>query len=314
MESNFSRLNFDKVSTHSIAERRNKIDISMLCKPVNESSTLAELLRSLPNILAGKDFINFVAQTKKAIKENNSIIWMMGAHPIKCGLSPLIIELINKRFISHLAMNGACAIHDTELALFGKTSEYVEEGLVEGTFGMAKESANFINDTISENEKNEIGYGEALSLNLKKCNAPYKDFSILYNCIESGIPISVHSALGTEIIHQHPSFNAIAYGRKAYLDFQLFAKSLTNVKKNSIIINLGSCVILPEVFLKALTIVRNLNYEANGFHTAVFDMIKHYRPSVNVERRPVLGGGKGYYFICQFELLIPLFIGLLLQD
>lgn len=312
--SRYKKTTFDNIETYSIKERFSKVNITDFAKPLNKSSSLEDLLRALPEILIGKDFREFVDHFRKAIQEKNAIIWMMGAHVIKCGINPLIIELIRRGYITHLAMNGACVIHDVEIAMWGITSEDVAAGLQDGTFGMAAETAAFINDALTVNKGNKKGYGEVVGEKLLDNHAPSEHLSLLAACVKEGIPISIHPALGTEIIHQHPNLDGPAFGEKSLLDFQLFTHSLTRLKSGSIVLNVGSAVIMPEVFLKALTVVRNLKYPANGFFTAVFDMIRHYRPTENVKYRPTLSAGKGYYFVGHHELLMPLLIGLVLEE
>jgi hypothetical protein len=309
----YKKTTFENIETYSIKERFSKVNIEDFAKPINKNSSLEDLLRALPNILIGQDFQEFVAHFRNAIREKNTIIWMMGAHVIKCGINPLIIELIRSGYITHLAMNGACVIHDVEIAMWGITSEDVATGLQDGTFGMAAETAAFINDALRNNKGNEKGYGEVVGEKLLANHAPNERLSLLAACVKKGVPLSIHPALGTEIIHQHPNLDGPAFGEKSLLDFQIFTHSLTKLKKDSIVLNVGSAVIMPEVFLKALTVVRNLKYPANGFYTAVFDMIRHYRPTENVKYRPTLSGGKGYYFVGHHELLMPLLIGLVLD-
>lgn len=270
-------------------------------------------MQALPEILIGQDFREFVGHFRMAIREKNTVIWMMGAHVIKCGINPLIIELIRRKHITHLAMNGAGVIHDVEIAMWGITSEDVAAGLQDGSFGMAAETAAFINGALSENKNNDKGYGEVLGEKLLTSNAPNEKLSLLATCVKEGVPVSIHPALGTEIIHQHPNLDGAAFGKKSLLDFQIFTHSLITLKEGSIVLNVGSAVIMPEVFLKALTVVRNLKYPAHGFYSAVFDMIRHYRPSENVKYRPTISGGKGYYFVGHHEILLPLLIGLILE-
>ncbi|HBF39612.1 MAG TPA: hypothetical protein DDW50_20140 [Firmicutes bacterium] len=311
--SKFEKLKFDQVKTYHISERENKVEKSKFATALNRKSTLEEYLESLPDILMGKEFKEFVSHFRTAIREKNTVIWMMGAHVIKCGLSPLIISLIKRKYISHVALNGAGAIHDVEIAMWGNTSEDVAKGLKDGSFGMCQDTAEFINLGLKENFHNELGYGELLGEKLLNKQAPYSELSIIANCVKAGVPISVHPALGTEIIQQHPSLDGASFGEKALLDFQVFANSLSKLKNGSIVLNVGSAVILPEVFLKALTVVRNLNFPAYNFHTAVFDMNRHYRPTVNVQNRPTMDGGDGYYFIGYHEIMLPLLIGLMLE-
>jgi hypothetical protein len=306
MSSKYHKLDFEKVKTYSIKDRYSKVSLKDFAKPLRSQKTLPAFLESLPNILMGKEFREFCTHYRQALKQQKPAIWMMGAHVIKCGLNLVIIDLLQKEYITHLALNGACAIHDIELAMWGQTSEDVAQGLQDGTFGMARETAEFINQALSENSDNKKGYGELLGQELIRREAPNLAFSLLANAYKLNIPISLHSAFGTEITHQHPGLDAAAYGKKSQIDFQILTHSLTQISKESVILNIGSAVILPEVFLKSLTVVRNLNYPAYGFYTAVFDMIKHYRPTVNVMQRPTEKGGKGYYFIGHHELMIPL--------
>lgn len=311
--SKFDRLNFKGVKTYSIKERYSKVQIEDFAAPVTKSDSIEAFLNSLPNILIGKDFKEFVERFREAIAQQNTIIMMMGAHVIKCGLNPLLITMLKKGFISHLAMNGACVIHDVEIANWGVTSEDVAAGLQDGSFGMAEETASFINNCLKENKNNSNGYGEVVGEKILGENTPNVDLSLLAACIKHNVPVSIHPAFGTEIIHQHPGIDGEAFGQKSLIDFEIFTNSLSQLKKGSIVLNIGSAVILPEVFLKALTIVRNLQYPAFEFYTATFDMIKHYRPTENVQNRPTMGGGKGYYFIGHHEIMIPLLAALVLE-
>ncbi len=311
MGSKYKKFSFQNVNTYSIKNRFSKVQINDFAKPVKTQDTIEVLIKSLPNILIGKDFKDFINQYKKAVSQKKFVIWMTGAHIIKCGLSPVVIELMKDGYINHLAMNGAGAIHDVEIAMWGITSEDVATGLKDGSFGMAKETADFINFTVAENSGNDMGYAEVLANKLLNVKAPHARLSLLASAYQLNIPISLHPALGTEIIHQHPSLDGAAFGEKSLLDFKLFTDSVSQLTKGSMVLNVGSAVILPEVFLKALTVVRNLNYEAYGLYTAVFDMIRHYRPAVNVMQRPTQESGKGYYFIGHHEIMIPLLAGAL---
>lgn len=308
--SRYDRLNFSGVRTYSIEERYSKVNIKEFGYPLKTTDTLETFLKSLPNILIGQEFKEFIHKYRRAIAETNTVIMMIGAHLIKCGLSPILIEMIQNGFVSHLAMNGAGVIHDVEVANWGVTSEDVAAGLQDGSFGMARETAAFINDTLKQNKDNSKGYGEVIGEKLIESKSDNLHLSLLAACIEHNIPISIHPAFGTEIIHQHPNVDGEAFGKKSLIDFEIFTHSLSRLKKGSIVLNIGSAVILPEVFLKALTIVRNLKYPAHGFYTAVFDMIKHYRPTENVQNRPTLPEGKGYYFIGHHEIMIPLLAAL----
>jgi hypothetical protein len=230
---------------------------------------------------------------------------MIGAHVIKVGLNPVLIDAMKNGWISHLAINGACVIHDVEIAIWGSTSEDVAEGLEDGSFGMAEESTKLINDAVSRG-KGKLGYGEAVAGALETTGGPNLELSLLYNAYKLDIPLTVHSALGTEIIHQHPGVDGAAVGDTSWTDFRVFSNSVSRLDDKSVVLNIGSAVIMPEVFLKALTVVRNLKHNAYGFTTATFDMIRHYRPTVNVVQRPTQKKGQGYYFIGFHEIMIPL--------
>lgn len=306
MSSKYKKLSFEKVKTYAITGRFSKVQISQFAKPISAQQSIQTFIESLPNILIGGDFKEFVSHYKNAVASQKSVIWMLGAHVIKCGLNPLISKLLAKKNITHLALNGAAAIHDVEIAMWGVTSEDVASGLEDGSFGMAEETAEFINGTLSKNIGNDKGYGEVLAEELLKRNAPNKNLSLLVSAYQHNIPISIHPALGSEIIHQHPNVNGQAFGEKSWIDFKVFTNSISHVTKGSLVLNIGSAVIMPEVFLKALTVVRNLGHPAYGFYTAVFDMNRHYRPMVNVMQRPTQSAGKGYYFIGHHEIMIPL--------
>jgi len=230
---------------------------------------------------------------------------MLGAHVIKCGLSPIIIDLMEKGIITTIATNGAGTIHDTELACCGKTSEDVEENLKNGTFGMASETADIINNTISEGKSGDLGFGELLGKRLSEKDIPYRNFSILSAGYRLRIPVTVHVAIGTEIVHQHPSADGEAIGKLSLKDFRIFANNLKNLE-GGVVFNIGSAVILPEVFLKALTVVKNLGYKVENFTAVNIDMIQHYRPKVNVVERPTAQGGKGIIITGHHEFMIPL--------
>jgi hypothetical protein len=312
MGSKYSKLTFEKITTSSISNRYSKVKIDEFAQTADSKSTIEQFLESLPDILMAKEFNEFITHYKEAIIRKKFTVWMMGAHTIKCGLNPVVINLMQKGFIGHLALNGAGAIHDVEIAKWGKTSEDVASGLQDGSFGMARETADFINDAVNSNKGNDLGYAELLGKILLEQNVPHRKTSLLASAYDYQIPISLHPALGTEIIHQHPNLNGAAFGEKSLIDFQIFTHSISKLSDKSLVLNIGSAVILPEVFLKALTVVRNLGHPTYGFYSAVFDMNKHYRPTENVIQRPTQDKGKGYYFIGHHELMIPLLAAALL--
>lgn len=306
MASKYRKINFEKIKTYSIAQRYSKVKVEDFSRALKSGNTIKEFVDSLPNILIGSDFKEFVHHYRSAMQNGKAIIWMIGAHVIKCGMSPLLIDMMKNGLMTHLAMNGAGAIHDVEVAMFGNTSEDVAAGLMDGSFGMARETAAFINETLTANKGNDKGYAEVLAERLISEKAPNLHLSLLANAYKYNIPFSLHPALGTEIVHQHPNLDGEAFGEKALLDFRLYTTSVADLTEGAIVVNAGSAVILPEVFLKALTVVRNLGYPAFGFYSAVFDMNRHYRPTVNVQQRPTQKYGKGYYFVGHHEIMIPL--------
>ena len=286
-------LDFIKIKTISIKQRKNKVRLIDLIKPENSKV-----------LFNSKDFDGLVERVIKAYKNNKQIILMMGAHVIKVGMSLLIIDLMKKGIIKHIAMNGAGPIHDFELALIGETSEYVEKTIEDGTFGMAEETGSMLNEAIKRGAKNNYGMGYAIAKNINDLNLPNREYSILYNAYKLGIPVTVHTAIGTDVIYQHPSCDGAAIGKASYQDFKVFAESVSKLE-GGVVLNVGCAVILPEVFLKALTISRNLGYKVQNITTANFDMIDHYRPRENVVKRPISLGGKGFIIIERHEKTIP---------
>ena len=262
-------------------------------------------LESLPKILAGNDFTEIVDRFVRAAASGKTIILAMGAHAIKVGLNPIILDLLNRRILSSIAMNGAGIIHDAEVAMVGCTSEDVAEQIGTGKFGMAEETGKLLNAAISEGAKQGLGIGRSVGAMLIRENFPYNRYSLLARAFELDIPVTVHVAIGTDIIHFHPNVDGASIGKASHLDFRIFAR-LVSTLEEGVFINLGSAVILPEVFLKALTLVRNLGYQARDFTTVNMDFIRHYRPMTNVVHRPTLDGGKGYNLVGHHEIMFPL--------
>ncbi|MBI5418106.1 hypothetical protein HZA55_09210 [Candidatus Poribacteria bacterium] len=301
------KIDFTKIKTYPIKERKNKSNIKDFAKVCNPDPSFKEFINSLPNIFAGEKLRQLVLKIVNAYKNQKPVIFMMGAHVIKCGLSPLIINLIKNGIVKCIALNGAGAIHDFEIAMIGETSEEVAVNIENGSFGMAEETGFGMNEAFKSGVKNGLGAGSALGKKIESENYKYKEMSILYAGIKYDIPITVHIAIGTDIIHQHPSALGSVLGEATYLDFQTFASNLVDLE-GGVIINFGSAVILPEVFLKAFTIVRNLGYKVDNFASANFDMIRHYRPEANVVLRPTSKGGEGFSFCGQHEIMIPLLV------
>jgi hypothetical protein len=250
-----------------------------------------------------------VAAIGGAAKKKRAVVVMLGGHIVKTGLAPLIIDLMERKVITHLAMNGSAAIHDYEIARFGATSEDVARGLVDGTFGMAEETGRGMNDAFTTGMKNGWGMGESLARALGNLSLSNPELSVLLAASRLGIPSTVHAALGAEIIHQHPAASGAAIGDTSHRDFRRLAASLPALDNGGVALNLGSAVIMPEVFLKALTIARNLNGgKPTAFTTCDLDMQRHYRPRVNVVQRPTQGSGKGYEITGHHEIMVPMLV------
>ncbi len=299
-------ININKVKTYSIKKRRSRVELAYFAKPPLRKRSFSGFYDSLPNILKAKEIRAVVNAIIGARKKKKAVIFMAGAHVIKCGLNPVVIELIKKRVITCIALNGAGIIHDFEIAFGGKTSEDVGEGLKTGEFGMARETADFINNAVKEGVSAGSGLGCAVAEKIAGSRLRYKTSSILYNAYKNKIPVCVYVAIGTDIIHQHPSFDASLTGEGSYRDFHLLVENICALNEGGVALNFGSAVILPEVFLKALNLARNLGYKVKNFTTANFDMVHHYRPLQNVVSRPVQSGGSGHYIIGHHEIMLPL--------
>jgi hypothetical protein len=298
-------LSLEEVRSYPLSQRSSKVKSEDFGKPWSPGGDFGAWLRSLPHILAAKDFRSAVADIVHAVKKGNMVILAMGAHAIKVGLNPVIIDLMERGVIRGLAMNGACIIHDTEIAMAGHTSEDVTAHLGQGKFGMAEEPAAFLNEAVKAGAKSEMGLGAAVGLRLSLGRFPHGSSSLLGRAFELGIPVTVHVAIGTDTIHFHPSVDGASLGLASHLDFRLFARLVSKLE-GGVFINLGSAVILPEVFLKAISLVRNLGHEVNKVTTINMDFIRQYRPLTNVVQRPTLEGGQGYSLIGHHEIMFPL--------
>ena len=275
--------------------------------PQGADRTFAGFLSSLPDVLVASDFRAVVAAIVNAARAKRAVVVMLGGHIVKTGVAPLIIDLMERRVVTHVAMNGSGAIHDYEIARFGATSEDVARGLIDGTFGMAEETGRGMNEAFIAGMKNGWGMGESVARALEGAPLAHPEMSILLAAQRLGIPCTVHAALGAEIIHQHPAANGAAIGDTSHRDFRRLAASLPALDGGGVVLNLGSAVIMPEVFLKALTIARNLNApKPTNFTTCDMDMLRHYRTRMNVVIRPTNAGGKGYEITGHHEIMIPL--------
>ncbi len=303
----FPQLDFSKITTQSVRERTSKVNLQDCARPVTAGGSFADFIDSLPAILKAKELKEFAFAVAEAARAKQPVILMMGAHVIKVGLAPVVIDLMERGIVTHVAMNSAGAIHDSESALFGVTSEDVAANLQDGSFGMWGETGEFINGTLAGAVKDpQCGFAEALGRGLTDATAPHLSYSIMAAGVRLGVPVSVHAAIGTDIVHQQPSMDGAVTGEMSFRDFRVLAHSVSQLRESSVVMNIGSAVILPEVFLKALTVVRNLGHDARGFSAANFDMIQHYRPNVNVVMRPTLGAGRGFVFTGHHELMLPL--------
>lgn len=293
------------VKSYPLEERHSKVKIDDFGKPWKSGKDMSQWIDYLPRILAANDFRKIVNNITLAVRSGNPVILAMGAHAIKVGLNPVILDFLDRGIISGLAMNGAGIIHDAELAMSGHTSEEVEEQIGDGKFGMAEETGRFLNEAIIEGANRGYGLGKAVGAMLVQEKFPYNYYSLLVRAFELDIPLTVHVAIGTDIIHFHPKADGSSIGKTSHMDFRIFAGLISRLE-GGVFINLGSAVIMPEVFLKALSLVRNLGYNVRSFTSVNMDFIRHYRPMTNVVHRPTLEGGEGYSLVGHHEIMFPL--------
>ncbi len=305
----FAEADLSKVRTIPIATRANKVEPRLLAHPPADDRSFDAFLDSLPDILAARDLRAVIAAVAAAAGRRG-IIAQLGGHVVKTGMGPLLLHLMRRKAITHLAMNSAASIHDFELCAYGGTSEDVAAGLTDGTFGMARETGRDMNAAIVAGRENGWGMGEALGRALAaRPQLPGRDQSLLLGGLELGVPVTVHAAIGTDITHQHPDADGAAIGETSFRDFKRLAASVPTLHEGGVVLNFGSAVIMPEVFLKAITVARNTGGGRPTDFTAVdFDMIRHYRPKLNVVDRPTRAGGAGYTITGHHELLIPLLV------
>ncbi|HET7789865.1 MAG TPA: hypothetical protein VFK78_03635 [Gemmatimonadales bacterium] len=303
----YREADFARLKTVPIAQRHNNVEPSLLAHPPGADRSFAAFWKSLPDVLAARD-LRFVADQIAAAAGKRGVLAMLGGHVIKVGLAPLLIELARRKALTHLAMNGSAAIHDFELAAFGGTSEDVAAGLADGTFGMAEETGREMNAAIAAGAAKQQGMGEALAGYLAaRKTLPGREVSLLAASAALGVPVTVHAAVGAEIIHQHPTADGAALGATSHRDFKRLAGMLPELDAGGVVLNLGSAVVMPEVFLKALTVSRNLNRgRPTNFTACDFDMQRHYRPRMNVVERPTAAGGRGIQLTGHHEILVPL--------
>ena len=301
-----------RIKSVPLKKRSSKVTVKDFCKPYQEGSTFKGFLDTLPATLAANDLKEVANRVLAAYRNNRTVIFGMGAHVIKVGLSPLVIQLMQRGIISCIALNGAGAIHDVEIALAGKTSEDVSAGLHKGEFGMALEAGEFINQAVQEGLKTTRGMGTAIGKRLLKVSAPYAEMSILAMAASLKIPVTVHVSIGSDTIHMHPSFNGAATGKLSHNDFKTLTAHVEQLE-GGVFFNVGSAVLIPEVFLKAFSLACSTGKPLKNLTTVNMDFIRHYRPSVNVVERPTLSSGKGYHLIGHHEIMFPLLSAILLE-
>lgn len=300
-------IDLSDVKTYPIATRKNKVSLTNdFAGELTRGMTVSSLLAALPNQLGGENLNAVINAVVKAREKGKPVVIAIGGHVIKCGLQPVLKKLIEADVITSVAMNGSATIHDYEISLIGETSEDVGAVLHCGTFGMAEETGRDINLALKNGTKDGLGYGESLGRFIVQNSNPHKNFSLLATCFEKNIPATVHVAIGTDIIHQHPDCDGAVLGQATFTDFRLFTSVVSTLGNGGVFINIGSAVIMPEVFLKALSIAQNMGHHVDHFTTANFDMTQHYRPLQNVVKRPTAGDSRGLTITGHHEIMIPL--------
>lgn len=300
-------LSLEAVTTYPLASRPSKVSLGDFASPISEESSLKDFLASLPNILAVQSLRELASSMRRARDSQKPIIWGIGGHVIKTGLAPVIIDLLNRGFVTAIAGNGSVLVHDSEIAMVGSTSEDVDATLGEGAFGGAEETGTLLNRAAQEGAQNGIGLGEATGRALLALNPKHADYSLLCAAYKARVPFTAHITIGGDIAHFHPKADGAALGATTHTDFRLLAELVRRMNGGGVYLNVGSAVVLPEVFLKCVTLVRNLGHELRDITTANFDFIQSYRPLTNVVRRPTAdGAGRGYSITGHHELTLPL--------
>lgn len=312
MKFGYDEFDLSGVRTYPLASRRSKANAVDFGSAFTAGSGVKRLVESLPSILAAADFKAVVAAIVTARDSNRGIVWGLGAHVLKTGLSPVIVDLMQRGFVSAIALNGAGAIHDFELALSGSTSEDVDEALGPGRFGMAEETGRILNAAINEGVARGLGFGQSVVAHLHDAQPPHANISILCAAGRLEIPVTVHAAIGTDIIHMHPAASGAAIGEGSLRDFRYFVSNVARLERG-VYLNCGSAVVLPEVFLKAVALARNHGHSLEGLTTVNMDFVRMYRPQTNVVSRPVAGLGKGYSLVGHHEIMIPLLAAALID-
>lgn len=308
-------LSFAALQTIPIADRGGKVGIPHMAKPYEKGGGVSGLLASLPDVLAAPQFAGVVDAIVEARAKGRALLWGLGGHVVKCGLAPVLLDLMRRGFVTGFVMNGAASIHDFEIGIAGHTSEDVEAVLPDGRFGAAEETGREMNEAIAEGVAAGLGMGEALGARLDRIARPeFAEYSIVLQAYRAAVPVTVHVAVGTDTPHTHPKAEAAAIGAGTHGDFRLLCSLVRDIHDGGVYLNVGSAVVLPEVFLKAVSVVRNLGYPLGRFTTVNFDFLQHYRPKVNVVERPhAKKEGRGYAITGHHELMIPLLAAALIE-
>ncbi len=313
MPKKFGPINLNKVKTYPLSDRKSKVSSADFAGVWEKGGSYKKFLERLPNILSGNDIKAVIAGVAEAARQNKTVIFGMGAHVIKVGLNPIIIDLMQRGIITGVAMNGAGIIHDLEVALAGQTSEDVAASIDDGSFGMAGETADFLNQALSQSDKGTFGLGQSIGRAIMSNQLPQVEHSILAAGWRLDIPVTVHVAIGTDIIHMHPQFDPAKAGQASHRDFRILT-SMVGSLEGGVYLNAGSAVVLPEVFLKAVTLARNLGHTLDRFMTVNIDFIRHYRPLTNVIQRPTAKGGTGINLVGHHEILLPLIAAGIIEE
>jgi len=303
----FQPIDLENINTYELASRPSKVTVEDFARVVDEAVSLKDFLDSLPDILAVKALREIAARIRRARELGKPVVWGIGGHVVKTGLAPVLIDLMRRGYVSAIASNGSVLIHDAEIALVGFTSEDVDASLGKGDFGAARETGEILNAAAKSGAKDNIGLGEAMGREVSAKNAPHAGKSLLCRSYENKIPFTAHLTIGADIGHFHANSDGAALGATSHTDFKLFCSIVRELNGGGVYLNVGSAVTLPEIFLKAVTVVRNLGFELKDFTTANFDFIQHYRPTTNVVRRPTANGsGRGFSITGHHEIMIPL--------
>lgn len=303
-----------RIRTYPLAERLSKVKWSAFAKAPRKGRSFRQFTDGLPGILAINSFRAVVRAIVQAKSRRKPVLFLLGAHVLKVGLSPIVVDLMKRKIVTGVATNGAGIIHDFEIAYAGQTSEDVQAALEDGSFGMARETSEYLNGAVREGARRGWGLGRSVGRMIARKRLPHRDLSIFYWADKLSVPATVHVAIGTDIIHQNPSFDAAAAGQASHLDFRILIGQVQNLGEGGVVVNFGSAVILPEVFLKAVSCSRNLGHSVLNFTAANFDMINHYRPRENVVHRPTASGGWGYTILGHHEILMPLLAQAVLEE